>query len=361
MMRDRFALSVLAIGLVLAAGCEVGEKARGDAGQDPAAAGDPSGADPAVEAPPPPEMTESEMPFAVGDATAHFYSSVPYGPEPAQLFDLIRVESATPTPLAIFIHGGGFTGGSRLAAWKEVNLVTKLLGAGISVATIDYTLLPGPKYAGVIQCLSDARRALQFLRWQAPNLNVDPGAIVLFGESAGAGTSLWLAFSDDMADPADPDPVARQSTRVRGAAVFETQSTYDIVRWEEVLAKYGLDLETRVADDTQLLMTLLVFYGIGSVEDLYTPALVEYRSKVDMLGRMSADDPPFWMRNTRPDEAPVETDLLLHHPLHGKALVDRAAEVGVAATAYIPGMGISASSGLTAADFLIARAKPQAH
>jgi acetyl esterase/lipase len=95
----------------------------------------------------------------------------------------------------------------------------------------------------VIKPLTDGRRAVQFMRLHADQFNIDPDRIILSGSSAGAGLSLLIAFQDDAALPNDPDPVLRQSTRVSGAAVWETQATYDLERWStDVFATYNVDV-----------------------------------------------------------------------------------------------------------------------
>ncbi len=61
------------------------------------------------------------------------------------------------------------------------------------------------------------------------------------GGSAGACTSLWLAFHDDLADPKSDDPVARESTRLTCAAVTGAQTSLDPKQVREwiVNANYG--------------------------------------------------------------------------------------------------------------------------
>ena len=75
--------------------------------------------------------------------------------------------------------------------------------------------------------LEDAARALQFVRSKAAEWNLDKPRIGATGGSAGACTSLWLAFHDDMADPTSKDPVARESTRLFCAAVNGAQVSLD--------------------------------------------------------------------------------------------------------------------------------------
>src|ERR671928_164208 len=73
--------------------------------------------------------------------------------------------------------------------------------------------------------LEDAARAIQTLRSKAKEWNLDKTRVGATGGSAGACSSLWLAFHDDMADPKSSDPVARESTRLTCVAVSGAQTT----------------------------------------------------------------------------------------------------------------------------------------
>ena len=53
-----------------------------------------------------------------------------------------------------------------------------------------------------------APRVVQFLRFKATELGIDPARIAASGSSAGAGIALWVGFHDDLADPKSADPVA---------------------------------------------------------------------------------------------------------------------------------------------------------
>ncbi|MCA9713005.1 MAG: hypothetical protein KDK70_44685, partial [Myxococcales bacterium] len=163
-----------------------------------------------------------------------------------------------------------------------------LLEAGIAFATINYRLLEEVDDEGVAKPLGDSRRCLQFMRYHAESLNLDKAAIAAVGSSAGAGSSLWLGTHDDMADPRSPDPVLRESSRVRAVGIVETQATYDLLRWEtKIFASYGFTLELAV--QLGLEQRLLSFYGIDSIDQIEgDPAIVAYRADVDMLGLMDA-------------------------------------------------------------------------
>lgn len=160
---------------------------------------------------------------------------ISYGPHPKQVMTFWKAESKVPTPLVFFIHGGGWQAGNRkgsMATW-----VPAMHKQGISVVSIEYRFIEEAIADGVEPpvkaCLHDAARALQFVRSKATEWNIDKNRIGASGGSAGACTSLWLAFHDDLADPNSSDPVARESSRLTCAAVTGAQTTLDPVQMKE--------------------------------------------------------------------------------------------------------------------------------
>src|SRR5262249_30538817 len=149
-------------------------------------------------------------------------ADVAYGPHERNKLDLYLVDSKTPTPLVLYIHGGGFMTGDKRTL--NAAALASYQAQGWSVAAINYRftdVLPAPG-----QYL-DCGRALQFICHNAAKWNIDPKLIASTGGSAGAGTSLWLAFHDDLADPKSDDPIARESTRLTCVVVSNGQSSYD--------------------------------------------------------------------------------------------------------------------------------------
>lgn len=145
-----------------------------------------------------------------------------YGSHARHVFDLWRAKATAPTPLVVFIHGGGFRAGSKERI--PAALLTGLLEKGITVMAINYRLSPEVSFpAHYLDCA----RAIQFARLKAKEWNIDPKRVGSTGSSAGAGTSLWIGFQDDLADPQNADPVLRQSTRLTCMAVMGGQSSYD--------------------------------------------------------------------------------------------------------------------------------------
>jgi acetyl esterase/lipase len=157
------------------------------------------------------------------------FANVAYGTHERQVLDFYQAKSARPTPLLFFIHGGGWVAGDK--GGRTGASVKQYLDAGISVVSINYRYSWQAQIAGVkppVKApLEDAARALQFVRSKAKEWNIDKQRIGASGGSAGACSSLWLAFHKDMADPKSADPIAHESTRLWTAAVIGAQTSLD--------------------------------------------------------------------------------------------------------------------------------------
>ena len=169
---------------------------------------------------------------------------VPYGEHERQRLDCWQAPSDEPTPLVLVIHGGAWRGGSKERVNRFVDVV-KLLDAGISVVAINYRYVsqadPNVSTPPVHAPLHDAARALQFIRSKANDWNLDKSRCGAAGGSAGACSSLWLAFHGEMKDSNSPDPISRESTRLQCAAVQGAQTTLDPKQMREWTpnSKYG--------------------------------------------------------------------------------------------------------------------------
>ena len=275
-----------------------------------------------------------------------------------QAFHLFLPDTEGIFPLVIYIHGGGFTGGSRDKVFQDQGLQNSqeyFLENNIAFITIGYRLIAstGSDPEGVIKSLRDSKRALQFIRYHAADLKIDSERIVLMGSSAGAGTALWLAANPDMADPNSSDPVLRESTRVSAISLNGSQATYDIPKWEEIVyADFGFTLT-----DLEELLTferLSNFYGgLDSVNQVYhDPAIIQYREEVDMLALLSSDDPPIYINARSGAELPEQDPF--HHSSQSQAIHDHATAANVSEVkTTIRFTGFDTTEGETGDDFLI--------
>ncbi|MHA7987588.1 alpha/beta hydrolase [Rathayibacter sp. CAU 1779] len=111
-----------------------------------------------------------------------------YGEDPAELLDVFRPSaSSAPLPTVIWVHGGGWIGGTKndLRSYLAV-----LASHGFVVVGVDYTWAPEAHYP--IQIVQ-ASRAVAWVRSHADGLGADPDRVVLAGDSAGAHIAAQLA------------------------------------------------------------------------------------------------------------------------------------------------------------------------
>lgn len=238
-----------------------------------------------------------------------------YGPHERHVLDLWKAKSGKPAPLVVYIHGGGFRAGS-----KDGYNPASLLAKGISVMAINYRLSPEVTFPAHYM---DCARAIQYARAHAKEWNIDPKRIGATGGSAGAGTSLWIGFHDDMADPANPDPVLRESTRLSCMAVMGAQSTYDphvIKEWVGEAASKHPALEG--------------FYGLKP-EQYGTPAARETFTKAAAITHLTKDDPPVWAFYSEPRgplPAGAKPGYGIHHINFGLKLKEQMDKLGIECT-----------------------------
>lgn len=143
---------------------------------------------------------------------------VAYGESPDERLDIyLPPQEVQPQgPVIVWIHGGGFVGGDR----KDVAPYLKILaGKGYPAVAIGYSLAPAARYpTPVLQ----ANKALGFLKRDGVKLGLDPGRMVLAGDSAGAHIAAQLAAGLTGADYAATLGLqpAVEPARLKGVALF---------------------------------------------------------------------------------------------------------------------------------------------
>ncbi|MES1213762.1 MAG: alpha/beta hydrolase [Singulisphaera sp.] len=242
--------------------------------------------------------------------------NVAYGPHERNVLDLWKAKADTPTPLVVFIHGGGFVNGDK-GQVRGRPFVRQCLEAGVSFASINYRFRD---QAAIQDILRDAARAIQFLRAHAKEYNIDPTRIASFGGSAGAGTSLWLAFHDDLADPQAADPILRESSRLTAAGSLNGQASYDLRDWEKIV---GRSPYQRNESDW------LAFYRLASAADATKPEADKVMKDCSMINLISKDDVPVALACSFPAAEPKNRGAYLHHPKHSTAIAERCKENGL--------------------------------
>lgn len=280
-------------------------------------------------------------------------ADVSYGSDPRQVLDFWKAESPQPTPLLFFIHGGGWQAGDKGKVYTSG--LSNCLAAGISVVSIEYRFVAQAHAAGVKPPvewpLHDAARALQFVRSKAAEWNIDRARIGASGGSAGACSSLWLAFHDDMADPKSADPVARESTRLACAAVIGAQTSLDPRQMREWTPN------SRYGGHAFGILKEVKGKNVASFDDFLAqreqilPWIKEY-SPYELV---TADDPPIYMIYSAPPALGQEQKDPTHSANFGVKLEERLRSAGVACELVYPGApGVKHAQ---AYDYLIATLK----
>ena len=237
--------------------------------------------------------------------------------------------------------------------------LTQYLAAGISVAAINYRFVSAAQAAGIkppVQWpLHDAARALQFVRSKAAEWNLDKTRVGASGGSAGACSSLWLAFHNDLADPKSADPVARESTRLTCAGVLGAQTTLDPQQMKEWTpnSRYGGHAFGFTGDPKNKVSQFQQF--LEGREGIL-PWIKEY-SPYELV---TADDPPIYLYFSAPPALGQDQKDPTHTANFGVKLQEKTGRVGVECQLVYPGApGVIHAQ---AQDYLIATlkaAKPQ--
>ncbi len=247
-------------------------------------------------------------------------ANVAYGPHERNVLDFYQAKFDKPTPLIVYIHGGGFVGGNK----ESINAMVPqwALENGISVAALHYRfvngediIFPAPQH--------DCARALQFLRSKSSEWNLDPKRVACFGGSAGAGISMWLGFHDDLADSTSSDPIARQSTRIVAIGTMGGQGTYDPIQIKQLIGGRAWEHPS-----------IFKVYGVKNSRRSLEPDPERQKlyNESAAITHLTKDDPPLYMIYSEPDIVPPSDSrpgAFIHHPNFGKQLKKRMDELEI--------------------------------
>jgi acetyl esterase/lipase len=251
------------------------------------------------------------------------FADVRYGEYERNVLDVWTAVSDEPTPLVIYIHGGGFIQGDKSGLNMEIT--RNLLAASVSVAAINYRYTTTAPYPAP---MLDAARAVQFLKLHAQEYNLDPERFAASGGSAGGVISLWLAFHVDLADPESEDPVLRQSTRLACAVPSSVPTSLEA----DTIRKW-------VGGEPERHPALLPFFGIESVEDMKREEVKKLAYDASPVNHLTEDDPPVFMNYKQPN-IPLSENWtpgeMIHHPRFGVHLKEAMDAIGVEAVLRYP-------------------------
>ena len=96
------------------------------------------------------------------------------------LLDLYLPQAASGrVPVIVFLHGGGWSGGTRTTGPDFTRFYAQ---DGFAVASLEYRLTPGVTFPSNAE---DVKTAIRWLRANATTYGLDAGRLCLWGTSAG--------------------------------------------------------------------------------------------------------------------------------------------------------------------------------
>ena len=243
------------------------------------------------------------------------HGNISYGEHERNVYDLWLAKSDSPAPLVIYYHGGGFRAGDKGSIKPQ--LLNALLKKGISVAAANYRLSGSAPFPAQMH---DSARALQHIRLNAKKYNIDPERIAATGGSAGGHISLWLAFHDDMANKESKEPLERQSTRLKTAAVTAAQSSIDPRFIQELF------------NTDQVNLAVAQLFGMKGPEDINNAKFHSLFEEASPLTHLTRDDVPVLAYyNQANTELPKNSSGRehIHHPKFGIILKEKMKKAGL--------------------------------
>lgn len=139
-------------------------------------------------------------------------------------------DSVTARPLAIWVHGGGFSGGNK-GSPELVDQAKLFARKGYVTASISYRLDPKGCSASspaatcvqaIVNATDDAQTAVRYFRKNAASYGIDVNRIAMGGSSAGAIIALNVGYSGETASPGDHQGFShsvRAAQSLSGAAI----------------------------------------------------------------------------------------------------------------------------------------------
>jgi acetyl esterase/lipase len=203
-------------------------------------------------------------------------ANVVYGREnnyETKLDAYIRRDAQGPQPALIFIHGGGWIGGTKEAAFFSLE---PWLAMGWNVFNVEYRMAQTSLAPAAVE---DCQCALRFIVGHAKEYNVDVNRVVVMGESAGGHLALTTAMI-----PASVG-FERQCPAEFGMNAFTGGGEKELPKVAAVLDWYGItDLNDMLSGPNQRAYAVEWFGSLPNKEEL--------AKKVSPLTYVRRDVPP---------------------------------------------------------------------
>ncbi len=134
----------------------------------------------------------------------------------ALTFDVLKPKTKPNGAAVIFMVSGGWVS-TYSPPQQMATRFNYLLDKGITVIPVRHG--SSPKYF-IPEIVSDVRRAVRFIRYNAKQWGIDPDRLGVFGGSAGGHLSLVLGTASDNGDPNAKEDFMKVSNRVASVVAY---------------------------------------------------------------------------------------------------------------------------------------------
>ncbi len=224
-----------------------------------------------------------------------------------QKLDLFVPEKGENLPIVVWVHGGGWVGGS-----KENPPALGFLRSGYAVASINYRFSQHAVYPAQIE---DCKAAIRWLRANAAKHRINPDKIGVWGASAGGHLVALLGTTGDVKE-FDKGEHLDRSSRVQ--AVCDVFGPTDFLKYYDY-ANAKLVANAVLPDDAGSLLVRLVGGKLSEKKDVV--------AKANPITYITKGDAPFLIMHG--DKDPLV-------PLHQSEILEQALKkADVPVTLYV--------------------------
>ena len=150
-----------------------------------------------------------------GSAMGRMADNLEYGMQKLPMDVYTPTGAGTARPAVIYVHGGGFIGGSRTSvlAVEEANFWASLGFVAFSIGYRNDGVAFLSEVGSVTDAVHDAKAAVRYVKTHSASLGVDPNRIAVQGASAGAIIAASLSYVDE-GDSGNPGPSSNVSAAI---------------------------------------------------------------------------------------------------------------------------------------------------
>ncbi|MGV3509449.1 MAG: alpha/beta fold hydrolase [Sphingobacteriaceae bacterium] len=239
------------------------------------------------------------------------------------------------TPVALFIHGGGWSGGNRYVVLKNLYYqpLKNLLDSGIACVSVQYRLAKGTSTA--IDAVADCKDAGKYIVKHAEEFGFDTRRIGVWGGSAGGHLSLMTGLAPDSRFPGDP-VLAKVKVAYKCIVPYYPQTTFtnpEVLSGTRYFSKEKLDKIFGTAMDTRAESAKLLS-PVEYINKKNPPVLILYGTADSTLSYKNAT---YYMSKAKQAGARAELFTVMNggHGFSGKNVPVTIAEISKRASDFM--------------------------